>query len=322
MWWWVMVGCAGGGPDAVEQVKDFVQGELDGLASSAEALRDAAPADAWDASDPDAMRGPWKDARVRYERVEGAIAVLFPDLDASTDERYDGFLADGPDDDPFDGEGVTGIHAIERILWAGEHPAQVVAFESALPGYTEAAWPADAAEAARFRDGLCGRLVDDTAALRDGFSPLALDRSTAFRGVIGSMLEQHEKVGLAGTGEDESRYAGHTLADMRANLDGGRSVFDAFRDEIRALSDGEALEAEIDAGFDRLVAAYDAIPGDGVPAVPETWNPEDPAAPDLETPYGALWSAVSAEADPDAAGSLVERLSAAADQLGIPQLPE
>jgi hypothetical protein len=53
-------------------------------------------------------------------------------------------LADtGPDDDLFDGLGGTGIHAIERILWAGHAPADVVAFESMLDGYVAASFPAN-----------------------------------------------------------------------------------------------------------------------------------------------------------------------------------
>ena len=113
------------------------------------ALRAAAPApdaDGWndtaDAAAVNAMKTQWAAARSAYEQVEGAIAVLFPDYDVSTDERYDGFLADtGPDADLFDGTGVTGVHAIERILWAGHAPADVVAFESTLTGYVAASFP-------------------------------------------------------------------------------------------------------------------------------------------------------------------------------------
>jgi len=109
------------------------------------------------------MESAWVDVRDGYERVEGAIAVLFPDLDVSADQRYDYFIATGPDDDLFDGEGVTGDHAIERIAWADRAPRSVVMFESGLPYYSPAAFPADDAQAAAFRDELCQRFVDDTA---------------------------------------------------------------------------------------------------------------------------------------------------------------
>ncbi|MEQ1504888.1 MAG: imelysin family protein, partial [Myxococcota bacterium] len=248
MWFVAVWGCKADEP--VDLVKDYVETELGSLADAAGALQGAAPGTAWGATEAAAMQPAWKDARVSYERVEGAIAVLFPDLDVSTDERYDGFLAEGPDDDPFDAEGITGIHAIERILWSDRIPPNVVAFESALPGYAPASFPTTDADAASFRDGLCQRLVDDTRSMVEQFEPLALDESTAFRGVIGSMAEQAEKVGLAGTGEDESRYAQHTLADMRANLEGGVAIFEAFREQVHALDDG-ATESAIDDGYAR-----------------------------------------------------------------------
>lgn len=310
---------------AILDVKDYTSAELDALAAAAVAIQSAAPApdaDGWDRGETAATESAWKDARGAYERVEGAIAVLFPDLDAATDERYDGFLAEGPDDDLFDGEHVTGVHAIERIVWADRHPDWVVAFESQLPYYTVASFPADEAEATRFRDELCQRLVDDAASMRDQFEPLALDAAAAFRGVIGSMAEQYEKVGLASTGEDESRYAQHTLGDMRANLDGGRATFEAFDPWLASLDGGEGIVEEIHAGFDRVDAAYDALPGDAIPAVPATWNPDAPSEADLATDYGQLWVLLSSEADVSVAGSLVERMTAAADLLGIPQIPE
>lgn len=308
--------------DAILAVKDETDVQLHALADAAVALREAAPdAAGWSAADTADAEAAWRDARTAYERVEGAIAVLFPDLDASTDERYDGFLADGPDDYLFDAEGVRGVHAIERILWAGRHPDYVVAFESGLPYYVPAAFPADEAEIGDFRDSLCAQLVTDTATLRDQFAPVALDSAAAFRGVIGSLAEQREKVDLAASGEDESRYAQHTLGDMRANLAGGRATFDAFTPWLEAL-DGGALIDEVNAGFDRVDAAYDALSGDAVPAVPSTWNPDAPSDSDLATDYGQLWSLLQLEADPDSPGSLVERMGAAAELLGIPQIPE
>src|SRR5688572_1462505 len=81
------------GPDpqvaALDGVKGYVTQELGLLADAAVALQAAAPApdaDGWnvtsDAGAVDAMKVEWKKARLSYERIEGAIAVLFPDLDA------------------------------------------------------------------------------------------------------------------------------------------------------------------------------------------------------------------------------------------------
>lgn len=310
---------------ATLSVKEYVGSELDALLESATRIQTAAPApdaDGWnataDAAAVDQMRTSWHDARVSYERVEGAIAVLFPDLDAATDERYDGFIAEAPDADLFDGAGVTGVHGIERILWADAHPTWVVAFESALPGYVAASYPATEAEADQFKNGLAAQLVTDTTTMRDDFEPLALDAAAAYGGVIGSMAEQVEKISLGATGEDESRYAQHTLEDMRANLEGGREIYDAFVPWLREEDGGAEIDAEIQARFDAVAAAYDALPGDALPAVPDGWDEADPSDEHLATEYGQLWQLLTNESNPTAAGGLAERMLAAADLMEIP----
>ncbi|HJL18233.1 MAG TPA: imelysin family protein [Sandaracinaceae bacterium LLY-WYZ-13_1] len=313
--------------EATLEVKAYVDGNLEELRAAALDLQAAAPepdADGWNATDDadavEAMRDAWKRTRVAYERVEGAIAVLFPNLDVSTDERYDGFIELQPDPDLFDGEGATGMHAIERILYADQHPPQVVAFESSLPNYQEARFPQNEEEARRFRDGLVERLVMDVTTMRDQFAPLALDPAAAYRGVVGSMAEQLEKVTLAATGEDESRYSEATLADMRANLEGGRAIYGAFDEWVRAEG-GEDVDARVQAGFDRIDAAYAPIEGDALPPVPEGWNPDEPDPAHLETEYGQLWSLLTFESDPRAEGSLVSDMNEAAELIGIPLLP-
>lgn len=318
-------GCAPADPTLA--VKQDIDSGLVALADAAVALQNAAPAadaDGWNTTSDTAavlaMQGEWKKARVAYEGIEGAIAVLFPDLDAATDERYDGFIEGGPDDNLFDGTGVTGVHGIERILWADEIPTHVVDFESALPNFSAAAFPTTTTQAEDFKAGLVGRLVTDTARMRDDFGPLALDTSAAFRGVIGSLEEQLEKVALASTGEDESRYAQHTLADMRANLAGGEQTWAHFEAAV-VEAGGQAVTDAVHAGFERVSVAYAAIDGDGIPAVPATWNAAAPSADDLATPYGLLFTLLSTEADPENADSLVSAMNEAADLLGIPQLP-
>ncbi|HEU4536680.1 MAG TPA: imelysin family protein, partial [Polyangiaceae bacterium] len=67
-----------------------------------------------------AMKAAWIETRAPYERIEGVIAPLFPDTDAAIDERYDGFMEElgaAGDQNLFDDQGVTGMHAIERILY-------------------------------------------------------------------------------------------------------------------------------------------------------------------------------------------------------------
>lgn len=175
------------------------------------------------------------------------------------------------------------------------------------------------AQAARFRDGLAARLVRDVTQMQQDFAPLALDTPAAFRGVIGSIQEQVEKVERAATAEEESRYAQVTLLDMRANLEGARRTWGAFRPWV-LFRNGAALAGRIDARFAVLQQQYDAILGDALPAVPTGWDPDRPSAEHLATPYGRLRTALAQESDPARAGSLASEMNAAADLLSIARL--
>jgi iron uptake system component EfeO len=307
-------------------VKTYLQGELVGLAAAAAELENDVPDpddDGWNITDDRAavekMRSVWSKTRDDYEHVEGAIAELFMELDVSTDERYDAFIENnGPDDNLFDDENVTGMHAIERILWADSQPANVVKFESALLGYKAAAFPSNRVEATDFKQKLVARLTRETASLRDQFGSkrLALDPTTAYSGVVGSMKEQFEKVNKAATASDESRYAQRTLDDMRANLVGGEKVYAAFRDWVTQTG-GAALNQDILDGFARLDDAYRAIDGAAIPPVPDGFDSLKPSAKDLDTPYGKLWQLLTDEGDATRDGSLVHAMVSAADGMGI-----
>jgi len=320
-----LVACAPPQDVALSETKQYVQTNLDELVVASTELCAAAPTTAWSATSQPTpvatMRAAWKRVRVSYERVEGSIAVLFPELDVATDERYDGFLENGTDTALFDDVGVTGVHALERILFSDLISAEVKTFEEGLGSkYRPAAFPATDAEAADFKNKLCAKLVVDVTKMRDEYQPLALDTASAFRGVIGSMQEQHEKTSFAATGEEESRYAKHTLADMRANLDGAMKTYEAFRPWLQSKG-RSALDAEIVAGLARVKAGFDAVAGDALPTPPSTWSSVSPSAADLETPFGKLYSLVEKETA-TTAGSLVSAMLEAADVLGIPPLPE
>lgn len=323
---------ADGGADPQGQVtlavKQIISQELDALVAGATALQAGAPApdaDGWnittDAAAVMAMRQSWRDTRDAYERIEGAIAVLFPNYDFSTDGRYDAFLAqNGPDDNLFDDMNVTGVHAIERILWADSVPSQVTAFESTLDGYLPPAFPSNQAEAQAFKTQLCQKLIDDVSAMQSDFKPLALDLASAYRGVAGSLLEQLEKIGLATTGEDESRYAQRTLADMRANLAGGQAILAAFAPLVAAKNAG-ALRDQVSARLMALSAAYDqANMGDSLPAVPDDWNPDHITPADMATAFGTLYTLLAHETDATDPTSAVSLFNQLGDQLGIPEL--
>lgn len=311
---------------AITQVQSYVSSELTKLVAASQALQKAAPApddDGWneddDAEAVAAMRKAWGQARDSYERVEGSIATLFPPLDVSTDERYDGFVETDPDDNLFDDEGVTGVHGIERILWAKSAPERVVAFEMSLENYKAAAFPATKQEADDFKNKLCARLVSDTMMMASGIKNNALDSTSAFWGMIGSMTEQSEKTTLAAQGEDESRYAQRTLADMRANLEGARAVFEAFKPWIVDTSD---KSKPIDSGLNDMDEAYSAVEGDALPEVPKTFDPDDPSDDDLATPYGKLWKLLNEKTDANDPQALVSIMGDAANAMGIPGIAD
>lgn len=303
---------------------------------AAVALMNAAPTPAgrgWDAAEDAqaiaAMRAAWIDARSTYERIEGAVAPIFPDLDASTDARYDDFLAQlGGESDPdlFDDHGVTGMHGIERILYADQIPQRVIDFESGLPGYTPAAFPGTEAQARELKTKLCQKLVTDIESIQAQWAGAELDLAGAFGGLISLMNEQREKVTKAATGQEESRYSQRTLADVRDNLAGTRTIYALFTPWlIKKSGDGASgvtIDGDIQSGFDALGTAYSTDPGAAFPAPPATWSSVAPTAEDLATPFGKLYSVVEHAVDPTRPGSVVDEMNAAATLLGYPQFVE
>jgi iron uptake system component EfeO len=148
--------------DVVAAMHDSIGADLTALMLAARDLQTAAPTHAWsataDAAAITAMRDAWKRTRVAYEHVEGATAPIFGDLDVTMDARYDDYLTDtGPagDQELFDATGVTGMHGIERILYAPAIRPEVIAFERTLPGYKAAAYPATDGEARTSRCSIC-----------------------------------------------------------------------------------------------------------------------------------------------------------------------
>lgn len=320
--------CAPPDQIALTDSKKYVDTNIEALVAASTALCAAAPApsaNGWNASSHAAavttMRAEWKKARIAYERVEGSIAVLFPELDESTDQRYDGFLENASDSNLFDDEVVTGIHGIERILFSDQITAEVRTFEEGLGSkYVAAAFPANEAQARDFKEKLCAKLVADVGSLKTQYQPLALDTASAFRGVIGSMEEQFEKTTFAATGEEESRYAKHTLADMRANLEGATATYESFRPWLQAKGETQ-LDKDIVAGLARVKAGFDAVQGDALPTPPATWSSVNPSAADRETPFGKLYTLVETETK-TTGDAVVAKMTKAADVLGIPALPE
>jgi iron uptake system component EfeO len=334
-----LAGCDGGDSQkdtVAHAMQQSLTARLTTLHDASKALCAAAPTPAgrgWD-KDMDAqaiadMKAAWMQARDAYEHVEGATAPLFPEIDVAIDQRYDGFLADmggKGDQDLFDDKGVTGMHAIERILYVDTTPAGVVTFETSLPGYKAAAWPATAQEATAFKDQLCAQLVTDTKGLLDDWTSAHthIDVSGAFQGLIGLVNEQQEKVNKAATNEEESRYSQNTMADLRANLDGTTAIYGLFRDWLKTkpamgmTPSGVDVDAAIMAGLTELDTLYGTVEGDAIPSPPATWSAEMPSAMDLQTPFGQLYTKIHEAVDLTKTGSLVNDMNDGAMLLGIP----
>ncbi len=305
--------------DVTSSMHASIAADLADLTQAAKDLQAAAPTHAWTDSDVTAMRAAWKRTRVAYEHVEGATAPIFPNLDGSMDARYDDFLVEGADDNLFDDQGVTGMHAMERILWAKDIRQEVIDFEKTLPGYKAAAYPTNDTEAMAFKTQLAQKLIDDATQLESEWKPAAIDIGAAYQGLVGLMNEQAEKVNLAATGEEESRYANITLFDLRTNLEGTRKIYALFQPWIQSKDTGDTHDAKIEAQLADLATLYAQNTGDNLPAVPADWSSDSPSAANLATPFGQLWSTVHEKVDPTLEGSVVFEMNMVAGMLGFPE---
>jgi iron uptake system component EfeO len=301
--------------------------DLSNLVGAVRGLQAVAPNRAWnpgtDAAAIADMQNAWKRARTAWEHVEGAIAPEFAGFNVSMDARYEDFLTGlGSAGDPnlFDATGVVGMHAIERILFAAEIRPEIVAFERALPGYKAAAYPATNDEAIAFKTQLVQRLIDDTSTLGDAWLPADVDIGTAYFGLVSLMNEQQEKVNLAASGEEESRYANVTLFDLRNNLDGTQKAYELFREWILSKAAAERSDHQILDKFGFLMDTYKD--GDSLPTVPENWSSEGPTEANLHTDFGKLWQNVRTSVDPKSKGSVVFEMNHVAAMLGFPEFVE
>jgi iron uptake system component EfeO len=313
--------------DIVENMHATLLVQVQAMNQAARDLQAAAPTPSdrgWDATLDQAaiaaMKTAWARMRAAWEASEGVLGPLFETLDASLDGRYEDYLAPlGPagDPDPFDGQGVTGMHAIERILYAPDTPDAVVTEEMTLAGYKMAAWPATAAEAADLKAGLCARLVSDSQLLVDGWKPRAIDLPHVFEGLTALMGDQEEKLSLAASHEEESRYAQRTLGDLRDNLAGTRAVYALFVPWLQTKPNGFTVDDNVQQALDRIDQTYSAVMGDAVPAPPPGFNSTAPSVADQQSPFGKLYVSVVLEVDPNLVGSAVDAMNHVAVMLGL-----
>ena len=306
--------------DVVSGMRSSFITDLGNLVSYSQMLQTAAPTPAdrgWDATmDADAftaMKAAWTGCRAAYEHIEGATAPIFPDIDATIDSRYDDFLAALPNGDSylFDDVGVTGMHAVERILYSNVTPARVVSYEATLPGYVASAFPGTAQEASDFKTKLVQKQITDAQALQTGWeNAKSYDLGAAFQGLVSLMNEQQEKVDKASTNQEESRYSQTTMLDIRNNLAGTERVYPLFQPWIQSKA---AVTLDGGAGGDGVPATVaprrtgrrstppsrralpscrrstSSVQGDAIPQPPDTWSSVNPTTTDQATPFGMLY---------------------------------
>jgi iron uptake system component EfeO len=227
--------------DVDAAISESISDEIVKLIHAARELQAAAPNRTWSSPRHDeqieAMRSAWKRTRVAYEHIEGAIEPTLQSVELRLDARYEQNLtapyATG-DDFLFDGRGVIGMHAIERILFSPMIRREVTEFERLLPGYRPASFPLTDDDAIAFKTGLVQQLIDDIDDLAKQWRAADIDGAATYRGLVALMIEQKVKVNLAATGADESRYSNVTLSDLRNNLEGTEKLYDLFREWIRS----------------------------------------------------------------------------------------
>lgn len=332
-----LVGCGSETTDAdyrsdiVAQMHAFLLQQAQAMSTAVGRLRDAVPVSmgrGWDRTMDlpaiDSMKNAWNDMRDAWERTEGVLAAMYPDLDDALDQRYDVLLAglSGGDNDLFDSNGVIGMHAVERILFAPSIPAAVAAREAMLTGYVPASWPSSESQATEFKTGVCTRLYSDIQDLVDRLSSGAVDLESSFVGMTGLMGEQKEKVSLAGDRQDESRYAQRTMADLRQNLAGTRTAYGFFVPWLRTKHMGPTFDDDVTQAFNRIDQTYTGIYGDAIPDPPATWSSDLPTPADQMTPFGRLYVEVVQEVDATYPGSAVSRMNQVAHALGLPEFQE
>jgi iron uptake system component EfeO len=309
--------------DVVASIHNAIAEQLDALVASAYDLQTIAPTRMWKAGDPAIvqMQESWKSARTAYEHVEGALTGIFSDLDKTIDGRYEEMVGTlkGPDLDPFDARGFTGMHALERVLFSASIREDVLQAERDLlqADYRAPRYPATDDEAIAFKTVLIQRFVDDALALRKQWQPAVIDVGAAYQGLMGLMDEQKEKVSLAASGQEESRYANITLFDLRHNVEGTQKVFGLFREWIVSKAAGGDPDEDVRRRLSELAGVYADM--DALPSAPGDWNDIEPTAANLATPYGALWKTVHESVDPRTYGSIVFEMNRVAALLGLPQ---
>ena len=207
-------------------------------ARGAHAGRTAAGTRTQDAAAIADMKAAWIGCRTAYEHIEGALAPIFPDIDAAIDARYDDFLAALPERR----QRSLRRHGRHRDARHRAHPllrrdagARRRASSRRCPATSPPRFPATAQEAATSRPS-CAKLDRRRAVAAEqlGARPRRIDLGAAFQGLVSLMNEQREKVNKAATQRGGVALLAATMADLRDNLAGTERVYALFQPWIQS----------------------------------------------------------------------------------------
>jgi iron uptake system component EfeO len=289
----------------VAATQAYLSSSGEALTAAADTLLASTPSTPFSSDDASltAMRNAWLETRARYCNVEAAIDMLAPSTLADT---YEQDIHDARDENPFDNVGFSGLHGIERILWANLTLDATKAYEEQLFGYSNARFPEIEQEADDLRNKMIAeanaRIVEATALIAQSVVNLTFAGTFTHR----SITAQFTKVDTPQKGADASRYSRSTLADMRSNLAGARAIYTTFASRLPSDT-----AAAIEARFAAIDTQYASIAGDALPDRPEDFDSSHPS----NDAYGQLYALLAHEVDSSDPSSLVSLIDAAVSAL-------
>ncbi len=315
------LGCGGEDPPApsvADGLKATIGTMLRRFSESLVTLRARAPRGReWQPSGADAdavkaMRAAWLDAHAAFVGLAGPVGELFPEQIPGLDRRWDVQLTDlgvDPDFMPFDERGVTGLHAIERILWSDQISSAVSSYEMTRLGYRTPRFPGTAEEADAFVASLAGAVAQVGLEVNQQFSRLTPDAALGAAGISRLLANSFLKVDLGYVaGSEDSRYSGTTMLDLRSELAAARAIWNVLRDGLSRRGAASEKLGGVDAGLARWTALLDEVKSKDFPVAPNLWDPGTPSPEHALTPYGMLFVGLRRELNKARPDSLVSAL--------------
>jgi iron uptake system component EfeO len=232
------------GPDAeqkqqaVDLYAAFVKDQVGQLLPAVEEF-----AAAYESGDDDTARTQFPLVRAYYERIE-PVAEALGDLDPRIDYREVDAVAESLD--------WTGFHRIEKDLWVPAEDA--LNADGETPAWQDWA-PSTEDERAAFGDQLIADVQELYDYVHSADFQTALDEQ-GVAGISNGAIALLDEVAMGKITGEEDWWSGTDLWDFAANVEGSKMAFSLARDFAASKDDeGEALVADIDAGYAALEAA-------------------------------------------------------------------